>query len=78
MSKRKVYHVVWDDNGNKWQVKKEGSERASSNHPKKPEAINKARELAKNAPLGQIKIHKKNGTIQTEHTYGEDPEKYLG
>ena len=31
------------------------------------------KELAKKAPLGQIKIHKQDGTIQTEHTYGQDP-----
>ena len=29
--------------------------------------------LAKKGPLGQIKIHKQDGKIQTEHTYGGDP-----
>ena len=29
--------------------------------------------LSKNQELGQVVIHKQDGTIQTEHTYGKDP-----
>ena len=28
--------------------------------------------------LSQVIVHKKDGTIQTEWTYGEDPENYPG
>ena len=77
MSKRKVVHVVPASGGN-WAVKRERTNRASSIHDRKDEAIERGRELAKGAPLGQLKIHKKDGTIQTEHTYGKDPEKYPG
>jgi hypothetical protein len=77
MSKRKVLHVV-PTGGGSWAVKKECANRASSIHDRKDEAIERGRELAKAAPLGQLKIHKKDGTIQTEHTYGKDPEKYPG
>jgi uncharacterized protein YdaT len=77
MSKRKVVHVVPNSDGN-WAVKSEHADRASSIHDLKDEAIARAKELAKGAPLGQVKIHKKDGTIQTEYTYGKDPEKYPG
>ena len=72
MSKRKVYHVT-PNLCTGWNVKKENAERASGHFDNKVDAINRAKELAKSGPLGQIKIHKQDGTIQTEHTYGADP-----
>ncbi len=56
-----------------WQVKDEQEERASSTHEKKDEAVVRAKELAKGQALGQVIIHKQDGTIQTEYTYGDDP-----
>jgi len=41
--------------------------------PTKDEAIKYGKNLAKKAGLGQLKIHKKNGTFQTEYTYENDP-----
>lgn len=72
MSKRKTYHVVPNKQGG-WNVKAENASRAASNHETKSEAVERGKELAKNQPLGQIVIHKGDGTIQTEHTYGKDP-----
>ena len=72
MSKRKTYHVVHSKGGG-WDVKGENASRASSSHETKSEAVARGKELAKNQPLGQIVIHKGDGTIQTEHTYGKDP-----
>ena len=77
MSRRTKEHVTPRPGGN-WAVKKEGAERADSIHEQKVDAVERAKELAKNAPLGQVIIHKKDGTIQTEYTYGKDPEKYPG
>lgn len=50
-----------------------GASRASSTHERKAEAVDRARELAKNQPLGQIVIHKQDGLFQTEHAYRKDP-----
>ncbi len=72
MGKRKVYHVTQRDDG-KWQVKLEGASRPSDVQDTKVEAVSRGRGRARNAPLGQLKIHKQDGRIQTEHTYGEDP-----
>ena len=72
MSTRKVYHVT--PAGEKgWQVKAEDAKRPSSSHDKKDEAVTRAKELAKRQKLGQVIVHKKDGTIQTEYTYGADP-----
>jgi hypothetical protein len=77
MSKRTVYHVTKDAQG--WKVAKEHAERASLRTETKAAAVDAARDLAKNATgPSQVKIHKQDGTIQTEHTYGADPTKYPG
>ena len=70
--KRSVYHVTPNPKGG-WDVKKEGGKRPSAHAGTKADAVDRGKELAKKAPLGQIKIHKQDGIIQTEHTYKKDP-----
>lgn len=71
MAQRQVYHVV--PGGNAWKVEKEGSDRPQAMTEDKNQAVERARELAEKAPLGQVIIHKQDGTIEKEYTYGEDP-----
>lgn len=73
---RKTYHVT--PAGNDWRVKRAGADRADSLHENKVDAIARAKELAKQATLGQVKIHRGDGEIQTEHTYHKDPRKTPG
>ena len=77
MSKRRVYHVTPAGSGD-WKVKEKGAERAVKILEDKADALNLAKDLAKNAELGQVVVHGKDGVIQTEHTYGKDPEKTPG
>lgn len=77
VKKRDVYHVTPNPKSG-WDVQKQGGKRPSAHAERKTDAVARGKELAKKAPLGQIKIHKQDGKIQTEHTYGEDPEKYKG
>lgn len=77
MTKRNVYHVTPSKIGG-WDIKKEGGKKASKRTDRKKDAVDYARGRAKSEKPGQIKIHKQDGTIQTEHTYGQDPEKYPG
>jgi len=72
MANRKTYHVTADGEGG-WRVKAEGASRASSTHENKAEAVGSAKDLAKSQPLGQVVIHREDGKIQTEYTYGKDP-----
>lgn len=71
---------VWvsPDGKSGWNVKSQGAEKAAANFEDKADAISKAKDIAKNAPLGQVIIQGKNGVIQTEYTYGKDPEKTRG
>jgi hypothetical protein len=62
---KSVLHVVPHDQH--WAVKREGNERASSTHPTQKEAIEAARELAKE--LDDIVIHRPDGTIRERVTY---------
>jgi len=78
MSKRSVYHLVPDKKEGVWKGMKEGADRASVVSDNKRDAFDKLREIAQNSPLSQVKIHKKDGTIQEERTYGKDPKKYPG
>ncbi len=64
MSKN-VLHVVPHEQG--WAVKREGNERASSTHSTQKEAIESARELAKESD--DIVIHRPDGTIRERVTY---------
>ncbi|MBL8121997.1 DUF2188 domain-containing protein [Candidatus Saccharibacteria bacterium] len=66
---RKVYHVV--PNGTNWQVKHNGQ--VLSNHILKSAAIEAGRQVAIANQPSQLVIHKADGTIETEYTYGNDP-----
>jgi len=72
MTKRVVFHVLPHAQGG-WSIKKEGNERAVSKHATKDVALARAKELAKAQPAGQVIFHKRDGTIQREHTYVSDP-----
>lgn len=65
---RKIYHVApHGDEG--WKVEAEGASRATSVHSTKEEAVNASRELAKSQMPSLVVIHKKDGSVQTEHSY---------
>ena len=64
MPKRKVYHVTPNPKGG-WDTQKAGGKRPSAHAERKPYAVVRGKELANKAPLGQIKIHKPDGKIQT-------------
>ncbi|MGI8539153.1 MAG: DUF2188 domain-containing protein [Rubrobacteraceae bacterium] len=68
-SHRKTYSVR-PQSGGKWRVEAEGASRASSVHEMKDDAVHKAKELAQGQEPSQVLVYKKDGTIQTEQTYG--------
>lgn len=66
---RKVYHVTTHEEG--WKVQAEGAQRASRVTDTKAEAVEAARELAKNQEPSQVVIHRQDGTIQTHYSYDD-------
>lgn len=69
---RAVYHVVPNSSGENWVVSQENAS-FRREFDTKEEAVKEARSLAQKADLGQIKVHKKDGNMEYESTYGEDP-----
>jgi len=72
VSGRKVYHVVPRPDGT-WAGEGEGAKRASVVGDSKSEVLERTIEIAREHPLSQVMIHKENGEIQSERTYGADP-----
>lgn len=73
---RKTYHVTLVRSA--WRVKSAGVARADGIFERKSQAVARARQLATKAKLGQVKVHGRDGRIQAEYTYGEDPPRYPG
>jgi len=80
MPKRIAIHVLPNKKGGikDWKITKAGSKQTIAMFENKEKAIKKARVIAKKQELGQLKIHRKDGQIQTEYTYGADPKRYKG
>jgi hypothetical protein len=69
---RVVYHVVPNSSGEKWVVSQERAE-FRREFETKEEAVQFAKERARKEELGQVKVHKKDGNMEYESTYGDDP-----
>lgn len=67
-SQRKTYSVRSQPDG-RWRVEADDSDRASSVHDMKDDAVRKAKELAQNQKPSQVLIYKQNDTVQSEQTY---------
>ena len=77
-SKRRVYHVVHDKKSDQWRIEREGSERATARADTKDEAVRIASRMAEESELGQVIVHRTDGSIEKEYTYGDDPRRTPG
>lgn len=66
----KNQHVVSHSDG--WAVRGEGNEKVTSVHPTQRDAIEVAREIARNQQ-SELLIHGENGQIRERNSYGNDP-----
>lgn len=72
---RTVYHVL--PNGDKgWKAENVGSKKVIMEEATKEEIVKKIKEKAKKEEPSQVVVHKKDGNIEYESTYGDDPVKY--
>jgi hemerythrin superfamily protein len=71
-----VYHVKPARDGG-WRAEKRGSSRAVAAGDKKEEVVRRARERAR-AQNGRLVIHKRDGRIQEERSYGRDSRRSRG
>ena len=70
MSKKKNQYVSPHPDG--WQVKAENATKATKVFDTKKEAVDKAKEIAKNQQ-SELTIQGKDGKIQNKNSYGNDP-----
>jgi hypothetical protein len=74
---RKVIDVEPRPDG-RWAAQTRGTKRASTVQDKKQDVVNRAVEQAKGQKPSQVVIRDQKGRIQSERTYGGDPEKSKG
>lgn len=61
----------------RWEVKKDGNDRASSVHDTQAQAIEKGREQAR-ANKEEFAIHNRQNQIRSKDSYGPDPRSSKG
>lgn len=66
----KNQHVVPHENG--WAVKGEGNQKATSVHNTQQQAIDAARDIARNQQ-SELVIHRPDGRIRDKGSHGKDP-----
>jgi Uncharacterized protein conserved in bacteria (DUF2188) len=66
-----THHVLPNPDGG-WNVRRGGSDRASSHHDTKREAIDAGREVSRNQGT-EFRIHNRDGRIASSDSHGGDP-----
>lgn len=66
-----THHVVPNPNSG-WDVKRGGSNRATSHHETKRDAIDSGRQVSRNQGT-EFRIHNKDGRIASSDSHGNDP-----
>jgi len=74
-SNRTVYHVVPDASGEEWVISQEKNDSFREQYRTKEEAIRAAKERARGQEPSQVKVHRSDGNMEYESTYGQDPER---
>jgi hypothetical protein len=77
-SDRTVYHVVPNADATRWVVSKENNRSFREEYDTKAEAEQAAKTRARGEEPSQVKVHKLDGNMEYESTYGEDPRSSRG
>ncbi len=72
-SDRTVYHVVPNADQSKWLVTREKDKEFREEYETKASAEEAAKERARGEEPSQVKVHLRNGNMDYESTYGDDP-----
>ena len=78
---RTVYHLVHKNGDDRWHLNQVGGKGISS-WGTKTEAVSEGERLGhehqRRGELAQLVIHRQDGSIEKEYTYGEDPRRTPG
>jgi hypothetical protein len=75
---RIVYHVVPNADATRWVVSIENDERFREEYETKQDAVEAAKQHARGQEPSQVKVHTRDGNMDYESTYGEDPRSSVG
>jgi hypothetical protein len=75
-SNRSVYHVVPDASGQKWVVTLENNDSFRQEFSTKDEAVRSAKTPARLEEPSHVNVHKSDGNMDYESTYGQDPQRH--
>lgn len=77
-SNRTVYHVVPNADQSRWVVSRENNDSFREEYDTKDEAERAAKERARSEEPSQVKVHRHDGNMDYESTYGDDPARSPG
>ena len=77
-SDRTVYHVSPSSDGSRWVVSQENNDRFRQEFETKEAAVDAAKSRARGEEPSQVKVHRADGNMEYESTYGEDPRRTRG
>lgn len=72
-SDRKVYHVVPNADQSRWVISRENDDTFREEYSTKDDAVQAAKSRARGEEPSQVKVHKLDGNMEYESTYGDDP-----
>lgn len=76
-SNRTVYHVLPNADQSRWLVTRE-NDSFREEHRTKSDAERAAKERARKEEPSQVKVHRGDGNMEYESTYGQDPRNIPG
>lgn len=76
MNKRVIYNVVHKNDD--WHVVNGETRYCEGRFKSKTDAIERARDLAMHAEIAEVRVVKMDGSIQSEVTFGRDPQTVEG
>ena len=75
---RTVYHVVPNSDATRWVVSIENDEGFCEEYETKEDALEAAKQRARGQEPSQVKVHTRDGNMEYENTYGDDPRTSAG
>jgi len=75
---RTVYHVVPNASAERWVVSIENNDSFREEYDTKHDAVEAAKRRARAEEPAQVKVHRHDGNMEYESTYGADPRRSPG
>jgi len=78
MAKRRSFHFTHDKKKGDWKLFEQWTNRTIRRFKTKEQGVKISVDIVRKKGNSQLKIHKVDGKIQEERTYGNDPRRYKG